>query len=110
MCSLYAYYEHPHGDVLTPFGSPVSRGTETSPATLGTKRRFRSENGERKLAEMTIFADRCCPCGEVKAKKEYQEGSPFLSAPLGARLAYYAFLLHNVTQASQSAERRIMND
>ena len=23
---------------------------------------------------MTIFADRCCPCGEVKAKKEYQEG------------------------------------
>ena len=42
--------------------------------TLGAKRRLRSENGERKLAEMTIFADRCCPCGEVKAKKEYQEG------------------------------------
>ena len=70
---FYAYSEHPQGTWAS------------SPATLGAKRRFRSEYGERKLAEMTIFADRCCPCGEVKAKKEYQEGGD-LSAPYGAPL------------------------
>ena len=82
---FYEYSEHPRG-----FLSPGKRGNRrglkaSSPATLGAKRRFRSEYGERKLAEMTIFADRCCPCGEVKAKKEYQEGGD-LSAPYGAPL------------------------
>ena len=78
-CTIYhlrcTIYNVPVTICLLISSASIHTGTwASSPATLGAKRRFRSEDGERKLAEMTIFADRCCPCGEVKAKKEYQEG------------------------------------
>ena len=82
----FTIYNVPVTICLLISSASIHTGTwASSPATLGAKRRFRSEDGERKLAEMTIFADRCCPCGEVKAKKEYQEGGD-LSAPYGAPL------------------------
>ena len=101
-CTIYhlrcTIYNVPVTICLLISSASIHTGTwASSPATLGAKRRFRSEDGERKLAEMTIFADRCCPCGEVKAKKEYQEGGDLFAPSWGALIPHPSSLIPTVS-------------